>query len=52
MVKNNESITLEAYDKDVLSSDLLGVADPIDFIDYASDDKVHEHKVEIFQKTG
>jgi hypothetical protein len=42
----------EAYDKDLVSSDLLGTSDPLDFIDYVEDDKVHEFKLELFEDNG
>lgn len=40
-MENGGSILFEAYDKDLVSSDLLGVTDPIDFEDYVEDDRVH-----------
>jgi len=35
-----------------MSSDLLGMADPLDFEDYAEDDRVHEFDLELFEPKG
>lgn len=51
-INANGSIVFEAYDKDIMSSDLLGFTDPLDFIDYAEDDKVHEFDLELFEPKG
>jgi Ca2+-dependent lipid-binding protein len=46
------NIIFEAYDKDLVSSDLLGVCDPLDFEDYVEDDRVHEFDLELFDDKG
>lgn len=51
-VNSNGSIVFEAYDKDLMSSDLLGATDPLDFIDYCEDDRVHEFDLELFEPKG
>ena len=51
-MNNNGSIVFEAYDKDLVSSDLLGATDPLDFIDYCEDDRVHEFDLELFEPKG
>lgn len=42
----------EAYDKDLMSSDLLGATDPLDFVDYCEDDRVHEFDLELYEPKG
>lgn len=51
-VANKGSIVFEAYDKDPLSSDLLGVTDPLDFEDYVEDDRVHDFDLVLFEENG
>ena len=42
----------EALDKDLVSSDLLGVSDALDFEDYVEDDRVHEFDLELYDDKG
>ena len=42
----------EAYDKDLVGSDLLGATDPLDFVDYVGDEKVNEFNLELFDDKG
>ena len=30
----------------------MGKTDPLDFVDYVSDDRVHDFKLELFEKNG
>lgn len=43
-------LVLNAYDKDIVASDLLGVANPIDLVDFCQDDKKNFYDVDLFYK--
>ena len=45
-------MVFEAYDKDMVGSDLLGATDPLDFVDYVGDENVNEFDLELFDNKG
>ena len=51
-VDKGGNIVFEALDKDLVSSDLLGVSDALDFEDYVEDDRVHEFDLELYDDKG
>ena len=38
LVRDNSSLVFEAYDKDLMSSDLLGATDPLDYVEMVQDE--------------
>jgi Ca2+-dependent lipid-binding protein len=51
-IRDGGSLTFEAYDKDVASSDLLGATDPVDFEDIVQDDSLKEWNLDLFDQSG
>jgi hypothetical protein len=43
-------LTLEAYDKDTLTSDLMGQANPISFSKLTQDLDMHSHALDLYDK--
>lgn len=51
-VKGKGALVFEAYDKDLASSDLLGITDPLELVECAEDDRVKEFDLELFEPKG
>ena len=50
--QNDRAITFEAYDKDIASSDFLGSADPLEFVDLVQDESVKEWSLDLYDAKG